>query len=186
MHLATKLGNAGVKILYALLKSGPGAALVNTASPILKEGDECYTPLHFSAMLGSSVCTWVLLKAGADAMLRTTSGKTPLFIAVQNEYVSVVEELLKDAGGVASINMPGTRERITPLHVAASFGLWEIVQLLLEHGADPMRCLADGSTARQLASRKGHREVVSLLRKAEASVDVSRGECIYACLLASF
>jgi cytohesin len=52
----------------------------------------------------------------------------------------------------------------TPIHVSAYNGNLEIVELLLERGADTCMKDDDGLTAYQVALRQGHRKVVDLLR----------------------
>jgi ankyrin repeat protein len=165
------------EIAAALLGSPGGAATVNIASPFsLSMVEAGFTPLHLSVYLNDPRLVILLLKAGADAMLRTARGRTPLLLAVEQESEMIVELLLEDAGGAATINTPGIEQRFTPLLAAARFGNTQLVRMLLKHGADVTLSLADGSTARQLASRHGHKDVVSLLTRAEASAEASMGE----------
>jgi ankyrin repeat protein len=52
----------------------------------------------------------------------------------------------------------------TPLHAAASEGKLDVVEHLLRRGADPLIKDARGKLAIERAERKGHNEVVELLR----------------------
>jgi uncharacterized protein len=56
----------------------------------------------------------------------------------------------------------------TPLNWAAGSGHLEIVELLLEHGADPLAVGRDLRTPQMIALAAGHAEVVKRLRRAEA------------------
>lgn len=56
----------------------------------------------------------------------------------------------------------------TPLNWAAGSGQIEIVELLLEHGADPLAVGRDLRTPQMIALAAGHAEVVKRLRQAEA------------------
>ncbi len=61
-----------------------------------------------------------------------------------------------------------------PLRVAAGAGHLEVVELLLDHGADPNRCephLAPWGGALHAAAGKGHREVCEVLVAAGANLD---------------
>lgn len=58
----------------------------------------------------------------------------------------------------------------TPLNWAAGSGHLEIVELLLEHGADPLAVGRDLRTPQMIALAAGHAEVVKRLRRAEAEV----------------
>ncbi|KAF2760486.1 ankyrin, partial [Pseudovirgaria hyperparasitica] len=64
------------------------------------------------------------------------------------------------------------RERVpfglgTPLHRAAEFGKTEIVMLLLEKGADPLKLDSKGKTARFWAVQRNHEEVAHILEDFE-------------------
>ena len=56
----------------------------------------------------------------------------------------------------------------TPLNWAAGSGQLEIVELLLEHGADPLATGPDLRTPQMIALAAGHADVVQRLRAAEA------------------
>jgi len=58
----------------------------------------------------------------------------------------------------------------TPLNWAAGSGRLEIVELLLEHGADPLAVGRDLRTPQMIALAAGHAEVVKRMRRAEAEV----------------
>jgi hypothetical protein len=62
----------------------------------------------------------------------------------------------------------------TPLNWAAGSGQLEVVELLLEHGADPLAVGRDLRTPQMIALAAGHAEVVKRLRQAEA--DAKGGE----------
>ncbi|KAF1951327.1 ankyrin [Byssothecium circinans] len=55
----------------------------------------------------------------------------------------------------------------TPLHRAAEFGKLDIVEYLLEMGADPLKLDSKGRTPRFWAEKKGFAEVVRALEEAE-------------------
>jgi ankyrin repeat protein len=53
-----------------------------------------------------------------------------------------------------------------PLHEAARLGHVQIVEMLLEAGADPRRVDAEGRTPLDLAAAKGHTAIVERLERA--------------------
>ena len=98
------------EILDKLLKA---KADPNLASPITGE-----TPLHVAAAKGfregTYECIELLLKAGANPNAKAKSG---IETATYYRDIKVVGE--------------------TPLHLAAAYGSKEMIQLLLDHNADP-------------------------------------------------
>jgi ankyrin repeat protein len=72
--------------------------------------------------------------------------------------------LLLDHG--AEINAVDEEWRSTPLGLAARWGHREMVALLLERGADPRAAGAPWATPAEWAAKKGHAEVLAMLRRA--------------------
>ena len=70
--------------------------------------------------------------------------------------------LLLDHG--ADIDAIDDEYRSTPFGVAARWGRKEMVELLLERGADPTAAGAPWATPLAWAERKGHRRIIELLR----------------------
>ena len=63
--------------------------------------------------------------------------------------------------------------KFTPLHEAAAKGKYEIVKLLLKHGADPSKKNRDGHTPLDLV-KEGDQDVVDLLRGDSALLDAAK------------
>lgn len=149
------------------------------------------TPLHEAASSGFGDAVKLLLQRGAnpDPVARAAFGGTPLVWAVsslplrsqfgaqaaaksalfavgqreEEHYVEVVR-LLLDAQ--ADIDAKNPRSD-TSLHIAAENGLARIAALLLERGARTDLVDSRRMTARELAVRKGHAAIVTLIDQAE-------------------
>ena len=93
------------------------------------------TPLHLAALMGFSTLLQYLLENGRKKELTITDseGYTPLAWACDYGDLNVVKQLL-NAG--ADINTPGDQMGASALWAAASCCHTEIVQYLLEHGAE--------------------------------------------------
>ena len=110
-----------------------------------------------------------LLKAGADVNLATPLGVAALNLAVSNGSAAMTK-LLLDAGAKPDTTEPSGE---TLLMSAAGNGDLAIVQALLDHGANVnARDPHFAQNALMFAAREGHADVVALLLKAKAEVNV--------------
>ena len=98
-----------------------------------------FTPLVDAARAGDVASIRALLAHGTDPNQPAgNNGWTPLLHAVHKHQIASVGALLD---GGADINRMSP-DRTTPLMMAAGYGYTDIVELLLERGADPR--IADG------------------------------------------
>ncbi|KAK4170814.1 ankyrin repeat-containing domain protein [Triangularia setosa] len=88
------------------------------------------------------------------------TGDLPLHHAIYRGHTDMVELLLHDSR--VSVNAK-SRKDYTPLHVACRIGNKNLVQLLLDHGADLSVTDIDNDTARDCALDNGHHEIVQIL-----------------------
>jgi ankyrin len=119
---------AGVGVVQLLLEHGED---VNVQTK------QQQTPLHFASYFGKLEIARLLLSHGASIDTLDKFGKTPLHDVCLGQYDSEkarvgVAQLLLECGG--NVNMQAKQQ--TPLHVASYFGKLDIVQLLLDHGAN--------------------------------------------------
>lgn len=100
--------------------------------------------------------------------------ETKLHVAVRMHNLKLVRAALRDRG--LDIDALGTCGW-TALHEAASCGYQDIVELLLENGADPnIQDSVQKCTPIHLAARKGHLEVVRSLVQSGARLDLKNSE----------
>lgn len=105
-----------------------------------------------------------LIHEGINPDMKTSYGRTPLYIAARYGYKGAVKMLAQRADvDVNSISEYGR----TPLFLPCSKGDGQIVALLLEHGADPNVTDDNGHTAITVARQRGHKQIAQMLAQAK-------------------
>ncbi|RTE78842.1 hypothetical protein BHE90_006669 [Fusarium euwallaceae] len=131
-----------------------------------------YTPLLMASMNGLSTIARLLIKAGADCNVKSTSSNsTPLMCASCWGYRAIVQALL-DPSGRTDVNIQD-EEGWAALHFASQRGHSKVVMLLLQYQANVELLNDDKQTALHVASENGNEDVVKLLLDAGANVDAA-------------
>lgn len=130
-----------------------------------KEGS---TPLICSAKgeSHSEVCE-VLLKAGADPLLKNEDGWNAMHLAVLAGNSEIVKMLCVHKQLIDS----QIKEGKTPLMLAAREGDLKVFDVLLKAGADLRKIDQDGWNAMHLAAINGHTEIVKILSAHKQLID---------------
>jgi ankyrin repeat protein len=160
LHLAAKWGY--VAVVQALLAVG---SIGVNAQDNLRE-----TPLHCAAQYGHVEVVQALIQKDANINAANKLGDTPLHEAVRNRCVAVVQALL--AVGSIEVNARDRSNRSTPLHLAALMGHVEVVQALIQKGANINAKNKNDRTPLHLAAFKGHVDIVNVLL-AVGSIEVN-------------
>jgi len=99
-----------------------------------------------------------------DAGLRDSSGRTVLYLAVQDGDENAVKAILASTPkGQDPLNLAETVNGWTPLFIGCVNGHLPIVKLLLEAGAEQRLCDLAGWTEKEHAVFRGHMKVAELL-----------------------
>jgi ankyrin repeat protein len=153
LHHATRQGQ--FKFVDELLKRN---AKVNSCN------NKKHTPLFLASEYGHTNVLQLLLEHNADVNAHDNEGDTPLHLSAGWGQLEATQLLLEREANVKSRN----NSRWTPLHRAAQ--PWngqksdiQIVQLLLDHGADVQACDSRGMTAAEIAVEREQHEMVRLL-----------------------
>ena len=126
------------------------------------------TLIHIAASKGYNEVLRILLKYSADINCKMKGGWTPLLLAVSNNHLDLVDEMIRELG--ADPNLPNEDGK-TPIYIAARNGYSGIIKVLLKNGADVNIPMADdmdgnepnGTTPLMVACEFGHFKSCHLL-----------------------
>ncbi|DBA01126.1 TPA: hypothetical protein N0F65_001754 [Lagenidium giganteum] len=127
LHLAASEGHC--EMIRALLRDGAGE--IHLAGGRKKYAK---TPLHEAATNGHLDACKLLVEYGFLVDCHTTRGRTPLMYATKGNYVDLVRYLVQNCH--ANVNEQNEMG-VTPIYIASQDGHEQMVELLIELGADP-------------------------------------------------
>ena len=131
--------------------------------------------LFFAAEAGDLIKVQSLVTT-IDVNLIGVNGETAIYKAAKNGHKEVVQFLASHGGDLNIGNSKGWY----PINVAAEYGQWELLPVLVSHGANigNINCLgSNGETALYKAAEKGFVEVATFLADhgADATIASSKG-----------
>lgn len=136
--------------------------LISRGANINAKNENSTTILHVAAQHDNYELVKFLIENGSNVNSLTTDGWTALHFAAQKGYSKIADLLIKSG---INVDVQGLRYQRTALHYAADQGKTSVVQLIINaKGRTDLKDIS-GSTALEIATRKGHKEVVMLLSK---------------------
>jgi ankyrin repeat protein len=145
--------------------------------------------LHRACEKGRARTVEALLNAGANCNEMTENGSTPLLIAVVRGHTEVVKVLLQFQGVLETMNehfVKTDAKKRTAFQLAADRSQTELIETMIEKGADVNRKDASLQTPLLSAIENGNLDLVRLLVKAGAdlnkSCDAHGTPLVYACI----
>lgn len=129
--------------------------LIEAGADVNARGQAMRTPIFWSTKMEVAK---LLIEHGADVNAKDQYGNCPLHVASEKGHTAQAEVLLAKGATVDARNRKGR----TPLHWAASH---QIVELLVNHGADVHNVDGEGTNPCNLARREGRIEVAKSIRE---------------------
>ena len=153
--LSVAAANAQEELVRLLLKRGASLELANAYG---------WTPIMHASRHGHASVVQTLVNNKADLKVSSHVGASALHCGVCSADVSTVRALIEAGLDVTSRSRPTASSTPTPLSLAASLGLADVVRLLLDRGADADRCHdSTNLTPLMLAAINGHFDAVKTL-----------------------
>jgi len=123
------------------------------------------TPLNSAIATGKRDMVKLLLDAGANvpAVIYSGSDRSPLFLAVINNQTEIVRLLVDNSSSPAAFVSLASTNGVTPLMVAISKGYRDIIEVLLDAGANVQTVNDRGISPLFLAANENQTEMVRLL-----------------------
>jgi len=122
-----------------------------------------YTAIHYTCMWGWLNTLKLLIKEGSEVNCATQAGRTPLMFAVEFGHILCTKELLNHPHiHINNADVDGVTALIIAIERDANKGT-ELVQLLLEKGADPNIETLRKKTPLKVAAKLQNVDIVNLL-----------------------
>jgi ankyrin repeat protein len=198
-NVNAKSGDGATPLLWAANNGSVEIArlLIANKAAVDAANDFGITPLLQASRVGDSAMVDLLLRSGANSSKAHPEGETPLLAAARSGSVPTVRLLL--ARGV-DVNHAETFQQTTALMWAAAEGHIDVVDLLIEAGADPNRqghvtTLTErhnadhptgGFTALMFAARAGNETLVRRLLTRGANINLKNGDGASAAMVAMY
>ncbi|KAI8336814.1 Glycerophosphoryl diester phosphodiesterase family-domain-containing protein [Chlamydoabsidia padenii] len=115
------------------------------------------SPVAMAVELKNITLLQLLIEKGASVDIADDDGETALLLAIRNGFIDGAKMLIKD--GHADVNLSEKINGVTPLMVAAIEGDIDMVQLLLDGGAEKTKVDANGWAAYEHAIFRGHLDI---------------------------
>lgn len=174
---ATSKSSKDTKLLAAVMKGQ-----VREAAVLLKRGASAGaqaestgdSPLHLACSLvheQSALLVSMLLQHGASANARAVSGRTPVHCCARSGNISGLKALLLSAQGHVEMD-PEDSDGCTPAKLALLRDHTDCFELLLQHGADPMKTDDTGAALLHFAAAVDCWKGVQLLCERERTIDL--------------
>ncbi|KAG8199670.1 hypothetical protein JTE90_022120 [Oedothorax gibbosus] len=134
-----------------------------------------FTPLMVAVEAGHEEAVRVLLKANATIDVVDNMERNVIMWAAQENHPETLTALLEYEGAQALVNSCDHYEN-SPLHIAALKGFADVVEILLNNGAEIEKKNEHEQTPLHMAAKQGHNSVARLLVKHNKNIVNSEDE----------
>lgn len=144
------------------------AILIQNKANVNSKDANGWTPLHAAANVGNLEICKFLLEQGADTTVETVEGNLPLHYFVKNHFRATEIPLALEVCDMLQAKVNINHETIngeTPLHYCVLGKCFDVIQFLIEHGANP-----------RSANKRGHRAIdIARMMKQDKMLELLQG-----------
>jgi len=120
-----------------------------------------WAPLHWAAEEGYAKAVKLLVKRGADIYSRNLEGFTPLHLVSRNGYLDLVEFFVIECN-FQNLDVP-LPDGTTPLHLACMNQNKEVVELLVQKGANVHLSDKENKNSLHYAAKSAYSELIEFI-----------------------
>lgn len=156
-----------LELVQLLIKAGADVnkfytALITNGQNTSQNITSCESALSLACENGHTDVVAALIKAGAEPdRCDPDKGFSPLMKAARSGQLCTCQYLVNNCS--VDVNKTTKNNDSTALSLACSNGHMQVIEFLLQHGANPLYVLKDNSNCLIEASKNGHVKIVELL-----------------------
>ncbi|MGD9126852.1 MAG: ankyrin repeat domain-containing protein [Planctomycetia bacterium] len=158
-YVVTIIMRDGLLVMCAAMIGLVGCWQQDSRSLPPPERREWYADIHGAAGSGNPAAVLEFLRSGVDINGLDWHGETPLHHAVKYDKMNTVATLIQEG---ADVNLGTARGGDSPLYYAVmrqdwdqDWDDWDIVELLLQNGANPDQENEEGESPREYTIKQG-------------------------------
>ncbi len=158
------------RIIFGLSSKSLGTELEENPNAVYATDGQGRTALDWATARAQLEDIRLLLAYGADPNTMDLTGRTTVLHAVDSHSIPCLR-LILEARGDPNPTMPKGVFRSSPLTAAGFAGIPELLELLLEFGANPNACNPEGLTSLHSVARTQNVDCITVLLRFGADLD---------------
>lgn len=157
-HIASAFGHQNLVELY-----------IDHGLDVNHQNKKKDSAIHWACRYGHHKLVHYLIQKGSLVDVQNDKGSSPIHWSIRYGHTEVLRTLIQV--GKANVHLQRKLGLMAPIVLAAALGNAEILEILLEGGADPNVQIRGGETALHYAASEGHVDAIKILLRYGAKID---------------